>query len=116
MCGIAGFISLEPHSFADSVLLNMTRSIAHRGPDDTGVYRDAQAALGHRRLSIVDLAAGHQPMTSESGDLWIIFNGEIFNHAAIRAEKLEPRGLFVDVKCHADAAALREHGLSVWRL
>ncbi len=92
MCGIAGFISLDPHSFADSVLLNMTRAIAHRGPDDTGVYRDVQAALGHRRLSIVDLAAGHQPMTSESGDLWIVFNGEIFNHAAIRAEKLEPRG------------------------
>ncbi len=70
----------------------MTRAIAHRGPDDSGFYRDAHAALGHRRLSIVDLASGHQPMTSESGDLWIVFNGEIFNHAALRETTLEPRG------------------------
>jgi len=92
MCGIAGFVSLKPHSYPDSVLVRMTEAIAHRGPDDTGAYRDTFAALGHRRLSIIDLsAAGHQPMTSESGDLWAVYNGEIFNHAAIR-EKLEARG------------------------
>jgi asparagine synthase (glutamine-hydrolysing) len=92
MCGIAGFLSLHPHQYADSVLTNMTRAIAHRGPDDNGFYRDAQAALGHRRLSIVDLATGHQPMTSESGDLWVVFNGEIFNHATLRETMLEPLG------------------------
>ncbi|MEP7351657.1 MAG: asparagine synthase (glutamine-hydrolyzing) [Acidobacteriota bacterium] len=92
MCGIAGFLSLTPHHYPDSILTDMTHSIAHRGPDDTGVYRDAYAALGHRRLSIVDLSGGHQPMTSESGDLWLVFNGEIFNHASIREKELEPRG------------------------
>jgi len=73
------------------VLDRMTRSIAHRGPDDSRVYRDEFAALGHRRLSIIDLATGHQPMKSESGGLWIVYNGEIFNHAALRPE-LERRG------------------------
>lgn len=111
MCGIAGFISLDPHSCADSVLLNMTRAIAHRGPDDTGVYRDALAALGHRRLSIVDLAAGHQPMTSESGDLWIVYNGEIFNHTEVRS-RLEPLGHVYRTHCDTETIlhAYEEYG------
>ncbi len=91
MCGIAGFITLEPHTYPDSVADRMTRSIAHRGPDDSRVYRDPHAVLGHRRLSIIDLTTGQQPMTSESGDRWIVYNGEIFNHAALRP-KLEARG------------------------
>lgn len=103
MCGIAGFVSLAPHSYPDSVLTGMTGVIAHRGPDDTGVYRDAHAALGHRRLSIIDVSsAGHQPMTSESGDLWIVYNGEIFNHAEIRREKLEPAGHVYQSHCDTE--------------
>lgn len=91
MCGIAGYVSRNPSQHPASVLDRMTQSIAHRGPDDSRVYLDEFAALGHRRLSIVDLNTGQQPMTSESGDLWIIYNGEIFNHAALRPE-LERRG------------------------
>lgn len=62
----------------------MTGAIRHRGPDDSGFFRDAFVALGHRRLSIVDLALGHQPLGNESSDVWIVFNGEIFNHAELR--------------------------------
>jgi asparagine synthase (glutamine-hydrolysing) len=58
--------------------------LAHRGPDDAGLFADAQAALGHRRLSIVDLAAGHQPLANEDGRILIVFNGEIYNHADLR--------------------------------
>jgi asparagine synthase (glutamine-hydrolysing) len=62
----------------------MTEALRHRGPDDSGYYRDALAALGHRRLSIVDLSTGHQPMFNEAGNLCIVYNGEIFNHAQLR--------------------------------
>jgi asparagine synthase (glutamine-hydrolysing) len=58
--------------------------LGHRGPDDAGTYVDERAALGHRRLSIVDLAAGHQPLSNEDGTIWIVFNGEIYNHADVR--------------------------------
>jgi len=69
----------------------MTERLAHRGPDDSGFFSDAHAFLGHRRLSIVDLATGRQPMCSEDGSRWIVYNGEIFNHAALRPE-LEASG------------------------
>jgi asparagine synthase (glutamine-hydrolysing) len=92
MCGITGVFGdsrLEPET-----LLAMTRCLTHRGPDDEGLWTDAEAgiALGHRRLSIVDLSpAGHQPMHSQDGRLVIVLNGEIYNHAALRAE-LEAAG------------------------
>ena len=62
----------------------MTDAIRHRGPDDSGFYSDGPMYLGHRRLSIIDLQTGHQPMSSEDGAIWIVFNGEIFNHASLR--------------------------------
>ena len=62
----------------------MTDSIRHRGPDARGFFKDPWVALGHRRLSIIDLAAGAQPMTNEDWHPWIIYNGEIFNHADLR--------------------------------
>jgi len=65
--------------------------ITHRGPDDAGLHCDAHAALAHRRLSIVDLSTGHQPLASEDGTVWVVFNGEIYNHADIRRD-LEARG------------------------
>jgi asparagine synthase (glutamine-hydrolysing) len=65
--------------------------LTHRGPDGAGVYSDAHAVLVHRRLSIVDLAGGHQPLSNESGAIWVTYNGEIYNHAEVRAS-LEPRG------------------------
>jgi asparagine synthase (glutamine-hydrolysing) len=72
-------------------LFPMTEAIFHRGPDDDGYYISAPVAFGFRRLSIVDLSGGHQPMSNEDGSIWIIFNGEIYNHREIRAE-LERRG------------------------
>lgn len=86
MCGLAGFLTLSPPSDADSVLERMTSAIHHRGPDDTGRYSRAPAFLGHRRLSIVDLSGGHQPMFNEDGSSVIVFNGEIYNHAELRPE------------------------------
>ena len=90
MCGIAGFVQpgLQEQQ-AEAVLLRMLDTIAHRGPDDQGRWLDAPAgvALGHRRLAVVELsAAGHQPMASADGRFEIIFNGEIYNHAALRGQ------------------------------
>ena len=92
MCGIAGIVTTGRLTTEDRVrAVAMRDVITHRGPDDAGLYLDDRAALGHRRLSIVDLAAGHQPLSNETNDLWIAFNGEIYNHAAVRAE-LESAG------------------------
>ncbi len=95
MCGICGIYSYgwraEDHA---SIVARMRDAMEHRGPDDAGVHLspDGRVALGHRRLSIVDVSpAGHQPMTNEDGTIWIVFNGEIYNHAVLRRE-LEGRG------------------------
>jgi len=89
MCGFAGFFSPKGfnESQAKASLENMTNAIIHRGPDDSGIWIDGSVniALGHRRLSIIDLsAAGHQPMVSVSNRFIILFNGEIYNHLEIR--------------------------------
>ena len=91
MCGITGFweVPLRSESKLNEMARSMANAIAHRGPDDSGVWSDQQAgiALGHQRLSIVDLSpAGHQPMVSSSGRFVIAFNGEIYNHLELRAE------------------------------
>ena len=83
MCGIAGYVNTNSAAATGglSVLSRMTDAIRHRGPDDSRFFQDSGVFLGHRRLSIIDLAAGHQPMANEDGNLWIVYNGEIFNHA-----------------------------------
>ena len=86
MCGIAGYVTTLPHPLDRPVLERMADAIRHRGPDESGYYQDAWASLGHRRLSIIDLATGQQPMTNEDGWLQIVYNGEIFNHADLRPE------------------------------
>ena len=92
MCGIAGIVAADRLAAGDRERVERMRDIiAHRGPDDAGLYVDERAALGHRRLSIVDLAAGHQPLANERDTAWIVFNGEIYNHADIRLE-LEAHG------------------------
>ncbi|HVR76415.1 MAG TPA: asparagine synthase (glutamine-hydrolyzing) [Planctomycetota bacterium] len=92
MCGIAGVLHFDPERRADPALLGrMTRSIAHRGPDDEGFHFDGALGLGHRRLSIIDLAGGAQPMSNEDGTVWIVFNGEIFNFQDLRPD-LEAAG------------------------
>ena len=87
MCGIAGIVSAERLAPEDAPrAVAMRDVIAHRGPDDAGLFVDDRAALAHRRLSIVDVAAGHQPLANERGDVWIVFNGEIYNHADVRPD------------------------------
>ncbi len=89
MCGIAGYFGSPGIGDADGALRGMTDAISHRGPDDSGVWADAEVGvwLGHRRLSILDLsAAGHQPMRAASGRFVIVFNGEVYNHLDLRRE------------------------------
>ncbi|HJP68942.1 MAG TPA: asparagine synthase (glutamine-hydrolyzing), partial [Sphingomicrobium sp.] len=105
MCGIAGI--LGPGADAETVT-RMTRALAHRGPDDEGIWieGDAELAFGHRRLAIIDPSpAGHQPMLSPSGRYVITFNGEIYNHADLRLE-LEGSGQKLDWRGHSDTETL----------
>ncbi len=109
MCGIAGFIGIDgPTRDPNQVARLMAEAIAHRGPDDCGVWTDPAAgvALAHRRLSIVDLSpAGHQPMLSEHGRWVITFNGEIYNYAELRRE-LERSGRAPHWRGHCDTEVL----------
>jgi asparagine synthase (glutamine-hydrolysing) len=95
MCGICGLLAFNDGFACDErVTVAMRDTMAHRGPDDAGVWvsPSSRAALGHRRLSIVDVSSsGHQPMSNEDGSVWIAFNGEIYNHDTLRRE-LETRG------------------------
>src|SRR3984885_2446037 len=92
MCGIAGILEFGRDARASAgALREMCRVISHRGPDDEGFYTDGPLGIGMRRLSIVDVAGGHQPISNEDGALWIVFNGEIYNHLALR-EQLIARG------------------------
>ncbi len=87
MCGIAGFVGPQGlPADAASIATRMRDVITHRGPDEAGLYCDTHAALAHRRLSIVDLSSGQQPLANEDGQIRVVFNGEIYNHADIRRE------------------------------
>ena len=90
MCGIAGFVTAGAPPRAAELEARLWRMIAtlrHRGPDDEGVWTDGRAGLAHARLSIIDLSpAGHQPMASADGNVWITYNGEIYNFAELRRE------------------------------
>lgn len=92
MCGIVGAVWDDGGPPLDEKALRaMADRIAHRGPDDSGTHLDDHAALGFRRLSIVDLAGGHQPLSNEDGTVWTVFNGEIYNFPSLR-RRLEARG------------------------
>src|ERR1044072_931697 len=86
MCGICGIgIPKKLNRKVDeSQLKAMRDAMTHRGPDDSGIFLGGAVGLGHRRLSIVDLGGGHQPMSNEDNTIWIAFNGEIYNHASLR--------------------------------
>ncbi len=85
MCGIAGIVAADRlHGDDRARALKMRDVLTHRGPDGAGLHTDDHAALAHRRLSIIDLAGGHQPLANEDGSIWITFNGEIYNHASVR--------------------------------
>ena len=87
MCGICGKLVFDRDgAVKPSLLKAMLETIRHRGPDDEGIYTAPQVGLGHRRLSIIDLSAGHQPLSNEDGTVWIVFNGEIYNYQELRKE------------------------------
>src|SRR5947208_1326764 len=92
MCGITGQYNFERHEPVErETIVRMAHSIAHRGPDDEGFFVAGPVGLGLRRLSIIDLAGGHQPMSNTEETVWIIFNGEIYNYKELRAE-LQTKG------------------------
>ncbi len=92
MCGICGIHWFDPNRPVDEGLLNsMTRILEHRGPDDKGIHVEPGLGLGHRRLSIIGLGDGHQPMCTDDESIWVIYNGELYNHPEIRKE-LEGKG------------------------
>jgi asparagine synthase (glutamine-hydrolysing) len=92
MCGICGiFFSDRDWHVKGDVLAGMNRRIVHRGPDDEGFFAEENVGLAMRRLSIIDVKSGHQPLANENRDIWIVFNGEIYNHAELRAA-LESKG------------------------
>ena len=90
MCGIAGYFSLRGLA-EEAVVRSMCARIVHRGPDDEGVLADGPCGIGMRRLSIIDLSGGHQPISNEDNSLSVVFNGEIYNYRALR-EELESQG------------------------
>ena len=91
MCGIAGIVSLEGKPVFEREVRDMCSAITHRGPDDEGYYFGTGVGLGMRRLSIIDLASGRQPIRNEDGSVWVVFNGEIYNFRELRRD-LEGRG------------------------
>ena len=103
MCGING-IAFSPASkrqINERILKSMRDVITHRGPDDEGIFIDGNIGLGHRRLSIVDVAHGHQPMFNQDKSCVIIYNGEVYNHADYRAE-LEAKGYKYQTHCDTE--------------
>jgi asparagine synthase (glutamine-hydrolysing) len=108
MCGIAGFTWKD-----ETLVARMAQALAHRGPDQAGVYSDDSVSLGHRRLSIIDLSdGGRQPLSNEDGSLWIVFNGEIYNYQDLRAELKTAGHRF---RTHTDTEVIvhlyEEHGV-----
>jgi asparagine synthase (glutamine-hydrolysing) len=86
MCGIAGLVQFDDRSADLNLTRQLTRALAHRGPDDEGVVVRGPVALGHRRLSIIDPEGGKQPLANDDGALWITCNGELYNYRELRSE------------------------------
>jgi asparagine synthase (glutamine-hydrolysing) len=86
MCGIAGFVNADHRPANPEILKAMTSTIAHRGPDADGQWIEGETALGHRRLSIIDVSGGAQPMANEDDTIWVTYNGEIYNEPKLRSE------------------------------
>jgi asparagine synthase (glutamine-hydrolysing) len=110
MCGITGIVQLDGQNASLELLQKLTKCISHRGPDDEGFKQLGAAALGHRRLSIIDLSGGAQPLCNEDETVWIAFNGEIYNFPELRAE-LEDKGH--RFRTHSDTEAI-VHAYEEW--
>jgi asparagine synthase (glutamine-hydrolysing) len=103
MCGITGILTLNGSLARREIVEKMNSTIAHRGPDGLGVFMDGPVGLGHRRLSIIDLESGSQPMRSSNGSIVIVFNGEIYNYPALR-EILQKKGY--QFQTHSDTEVI----------
>lgn len=104
MCGIAGIFEVDNHAvISRDVVERMNATLSHRGPDDQGIFVGPGIGLGHRRLSIIDLAGGHQPLSNEDGTVWVLLNGEIYNYAELRPQ-LADRGHVLST--HSDTEAI----------
>ncbi|MCH8807934.1 MAG: asparagine synthase (glutamine-hydrolyzing) [Planctomycetes bacterium] len=104
MCGIAGILNLSPEATIErDALRTMAAQLVHRGPDDEGVFVDqrGRCGLAFRRLAIIDIAGGHQPLCNEDGTVWVVFNGEIYNFRELRAE-LEHEGHQFKSQCDSE--------------
>ena len=102
MCGIAGIFDQRGQRTIDRSLLGrMTDALRHRGPDDSGIHVEPGVGLGHRRLSIIDLAGGHQPLFNEDGSVAVVYNGEIFNFQAL-AKELTTAGHIFQTRCDTE--------------
>src|SRR5438128_2147065 len=111
MCGICGQFNFARNEPVESeTVRQMTRSIVHRGPDDEGYFFSGRLGLGFRRLSIIDLAGGHQPMSDAEETVWVIFNGEIYNYRELRAE-LQSKGH--EFRTNSDTEVII-HGYKEW--
>src|SRR6188474_3810277 len=111
MCGIAGRFNFDPsHAVSRAGLVAMTDEVRHRGPDAGGYYLDGAIGLGHRRLSIIDLATGDQPIGNEDGSVQVIFNGEIYNFAEVRRELIAHGHRF---RTNSDTEVIA-HGYEQW--
>jgi asparagine synthase (glutamine-hydrolysing) len=109
MCGIAGILKKDGSNVSRDILIAMRETMTHRGPDDAGLWIDGPIGLAHRRLSILDPSpAGHQPMSDPTGDVWIVYNGELYNYPALR-KLCEDRG--VALRSHSDTETI----LHLWR-
>lgn len=116
MCGIAGALDLEGRrTFPLARVLAMTGALTHRGPDDEGVHREPGVCLGARRLSIIDLAGGHQPIGNEDGSIRVAFNGELFEYRELRPELLA-RGHRLATHCDTEAWVhlYEDHGAAMF--
>src|SRR5881398_1762433 len=111
MCGITGQYNFERHEPVErETIVRIAHSIAHRGPDDEGFFIAGPVGLGFRRLSIIDLAGGHQPMSDVDETVWVIFNGEIYNYRELRAELQSKRHQF---RTNSDTEVII-HGYEEW--
>ena len=111
MCGIAGQFNFQRREPVErETIVRMARSIAHRGPDDEGYFIAGPVGLGFRRLSIIDLTGGHQPMSDADETVWVIFNGEIYNYRELRAELRSKRHQF---RTNSDTEVI-VHGYKEW--
>src|SRR3954470_9434082 len=111
MCGIAGIVASDRLHADERARLPLMRDIiTHRGPDEAGTHCDDFAGQAHRGLSIVDLASGQQPLSNEDGSIWVVFNGEIYNHAEVRPE-LEAHGHVYKTRCDTETIV---HAYEQW--